>query len=88
MEATTDERAAYEQLCLWRSAWLKLACKFERNRLQSRQERIERRAATCNLKIALLMRTFDKRVKNTANPISDKAVQQFEFDVQRLTVGI
>lgn len=87
-EATPDEQAAYARLCFWRSSWLKLASKYERNRLQSRQERIERRAAICNLKIAFLMRAFDKRVKNTTNPISDNAIDQFKHDVLKLTVGI
>jgi hypothetical protein len=61
-EATSDEHAAYDLLCFWRSSWLKLAYRYEHNRLQSKQERIERRATIANNKIGKLMLDFDASV--------------------------
>lgn len=72
MTAKPDERAEYERLAAWRARWGALASKREMGRLQSRQERIERRALVCNLKIAKLMHAFDARVNNTYNPIGQK----------------
>ena len=85
---TKAERAEYERLYAWRARWNALANFRSLRRTCKRQERIERRAAICNLKIGMLMRTFDLRVKNTSNTISDIALQGFEFDVLKLTVGI
>jgi hypothetical protein len=48
----------------WRSAWTKLACKHEPGRLQSKQEKIERRARIANNRIAALMHQFDKLTSN------------------------
>lgn len=61
-EATPEENAAYDRLCFWRGAWLKLANKRVPNRLQSKQERIERRSQIANIKIGKLMRDYDARV--------------------------
>lgn len=72
--ATTQELAEYERLYAWRARWGALASRREPGRLQSRQERIERRALLCNLKIAKLMHAFDVRVNNTICPIGQKAV--------------
>lgn len=85
---TKAERAEYDRLYAWRARWNALANSRERGRSCKRQERIERRAAICNLKIGVLMRSFDLRVENSINAISDKALQGFEFDVLRQTVGI
>lgn len=38
------------------------------------QERIERRALVCNLKIAKLIHTYDVHINNTFNPIGEKGV--------------
>ena len=67
--ALASELAEYERLFAWRAAWSALANKFEPNRLQSRQERIERKAVICNSKIRALMHAFDVRVGNTCNPV-------------------
>lgn len=72
--ATEQEVAEYERLHAWRARWSVLAKKVEPGRLCSRQERIERRALVCNLKIAKLMHAFDVRVNNTYNPIGQKGV--------------
>lgn len=72
--ATPEERAEYERLSAWRARWTALASKREPGRLQSRQERIERRALVCNLRIANVMHAFDIRVNNTLNPIGQKTV--------------
>lgn len=64
------EQPEYERLCQWRAIWTALAKKNEVGRLQTRQERIERRAADCNHRIRSLMRAFDARVGNICNPIS------------------
>lgn len=66
MEATQAELAEYERLYAWRAAWTALSCKKEPGRLQSRQERIERRAVACNHKIRALMQSYDKRVAQAA----------------------
>lgn len=67
--AAPDEQAEYERLFAWRERWWRLASKREPGRLQSRQERIERRADRCNQQILELMRRYDARVKNTFNPV-------------------
>lgn len=67
--ALPSELNEYERLFAWRAAWQALANKFESNRLQSRQERIERKAVICNNKIHALMRAFDVRVGNTCNQV-------------------
>lgn len=72
--ATLEERAEYDRLSAWRARWAALASKREPGRLQSRQERIERRALVCNLQIAKVMHAFDVRVNNTCNPVGQKAV--------------
>jgi hypothetical protein len=74
MTATPEERAEYERLAAWRARWVALASKREPGRLQSRQERIERRALVCNLKITKVMHSFDVRVNNTVCPVGQKAV--------------
>jgi hypothetical protein len=74
--ATEQELAEYERLYAWRSRWAALAKKAEPGRLCSRQERIERRALVCNLKIARAMHAFDVRVNNTICPIGQKAVDE------------
>lgn len=74
MTAKPEERAEYERLAAWRARWVALASKRELGRLQSRQERIERRALVCNLKIAKVMHAFDVRVNNTVYPVGQKAV--------------
>lgn len=66
---TGAEAAEYRRLDAWRTRWQLLSRKFEPGRLQSRQERIERRAQTCNHQIRLLMRSFDIRTGNTNNPV-------------------
>lgn len=59
MYMTIDEiKARYEIDDKWREAWTKLACKYETGRLQSRQEKIERRARIANNRIAALMHQF------------------------------
>lgn len=68
------ELAEYERWYAWRARWAALAKKAEPGRLCSKQERIERRALVCNLKIAKLMHDFDVRVNNTVSPISQKAL--------------
>jgi hypothetical protein len=61
MYMTIDEmKARYELDYKWRKAWTKLACKHELGRLQSRQEKIERRARIANNRIAALMHQFDE----------------------------
>lgn len=67
--ATPDEQAEYERLFAWRERWQRLARNDESGRLQSRQERIERRAAQCNSQIRALMRRYDARVGNAVNPV-------------------
>lgn len=67
--ATHDELAEYERLYAWRARWAALASMREPGRLQSRQERIERRAVRCNAQIKALMRHYDARVGNTTNPV-------------------
>ena len=54
--AIQEELAEYERLFAWRARWAALASKREMGRLQSRQERIERRAVRCNAQIKALMR--------------------------------
>ena len=57
---TRDQfRARYEIDYKWRDAWNRLADKFERGRLQNRQDKIELRANLANLRIGKLMRDFD-----------------------------
>lgn len=51
--------AEYNRLYAWRSAWQALASSKEPGRLQTRQERIERRAKASNARIARLMRDYD-----------------------------
>lgn len=53
-------RARYEIDYKWRDAWLKLLNTREPNRLQSREDRIARRANLANNRIAKLMRDYDK----------------------------
>lgn len=65
--ATAEDLAEYARLRSWRARWGALANKREPGRLQSRQERIERRAVICNNKIRALMRDFDIRVGNRSN---------------------
>jgi hypothetical protein len=72
--ATENELAEYERLYAWRARWAALAKKAEPDRLCGRQERIERRALMCNLKIAKAMHAFDVRVNNTVCPTGQKAV--------------
>jgi len=72
--ATPEELAEYERLVAWRARWSALSSKREPGRLQSRQERIDRRSLVCNLKIAKAMHAFDVRVNNTVCPIGQKAV--------------
>ncbi|ART61474.1 hypothetical protein CBP36_21135 (plasmid) [Acidovorax carolinensis] len=67
--ATHDVLAEYERLYAWRARWAALASMREPGRLQSRQERIERRAVRCNAQIKALMRHYDARVGNTTNPV-------------------
>lgn len=67
--ATQDELAEYERLFVWRARWAALASKRELGRLQSHQERIERRAVRCNGQIRALMSRYDARVGNTFNPV-------------------
>ena len=67
--AIQEELAEYERLYAWRARWAALASKREPGRLQSRQERIERRASNCNRQIKALMRLYDARVGNTVNPV-------------------
>ncbi len=67
--ATQEELAEYERLFAWRARWAALAAMREPDRLQSRQERIERRALRCNGQIRALMRCYDARVGNTTNPV-------------------
>lgn len=67
--ATQEELAEYERLHAWRERWAALASKLEPGRLQSRQERIERRALHCNGQIKALMRRYDARVGNTVSPV-------------------
>lgn len=74
--ATDQELAEYERLYAWRTRWTALAKKTEPGRLQSRQERIDRRALICNLKIAKAMHAFDVRVNNTICPIGKQAVDK------------
>lgn len=69
-----EERSEYERLATWRARWVALASKREPGRLQSRQERIERRALVCNLKIAKVMHAFDIRVNNTVCHVGQRAV--------------
>lgn len=52
-------QSRYEIDSKWREAWCALANKFERNRLQSRQEAIERKATLANNRIRVLMLRFD-----------------------------
>lgn len=68
-EPTESEVAEYQRLDAWRSRWQHLARKAEPGRLQSRQERIERRASISSHQILQLMRSFDKRIGNTSNPV-------------------
>jgi len=70
MTTTFDLAAAkieHERLFWWRSAWSRLANDRDRMRrlggLQSTQERVERRGVLCNLKIAKLMREYDKSIQ-------------------------
>jgi hypothetical protein len=70
--ATHEEQAEYDRLYAWRARWGALASEREPGRLQSRQERIERRALACNAQIKALMRRFDVRVGNTINPVDVK----------------
>lgn len=59
-QSFTDElKARYEIDCKWRAAWVAMANKFEKGRLQSRQEAIERKAALANSRIFVLMKRFD-----------------------------
>lgn len=67
--ATHEEQAEYERLYAWRARWGALASRREPGRLQSCQERIERRALACNAQIKALMRRYDARVCNTVNPV-------------------
>lgn len=67
--AAPDVQAEYERLFAWRERWERLARKTYPDRLQSRQERIERRAVQCNGQIRALMRRYDARVGNTVNPV-------------------
>lgn len=60
--ATEQELAEYGRLYAWRTRWTALAKNLEPGRLCSRQERIERRALMCNLKIAKAMHAFDVRL--------------------------
>ena len=60
--ATQEELAEYERLHTWRTRWGALASKRGPGRLQSRQERIERKALRCNGQIKALMRRYDARV--------------------------
>ena len=73
-DATEQELNFYERLYAWRDLWAALAKKTEPGRLCVRQERIERRALVCNLKIAKAMHAFDVRVNNTVCPIGHKVV--------------
>lgn len=66
-EATAQELAEYERLFAWRARWGALASKPEPGRLQSRLERIERRAIHCNHQIRALMRSYDDRVAKLAH---------------------
>lgn len=75
-EATAAEIAEYERLYDWRARWTVLAKKREPGRTCSRQERIEKKALRCNLKIAQVMHAFDLRINNTRCPIGEKAVSQ------------
>lgn len=45
----------------WRDAWVSLSCKNEPNRLQSRQDRIERKAGLANKRIKRLVKQLDTR---------------------------
>lgn len=69
LTATAHELAEYERLFAWRARWGALASKLEPGRLQASQERIERRALRCNHQIRDLMRSYDRRVGNTINPV-------------------
>lgn len=69
LQSTQEELAEYERLYAWRARWGALSSKREPGRLQSRQERIERRAVHCNGQISALMRRYDARVSNTLNPV-------------------
>lgn len=66
---TPDEQAEYERLFAWRERWQRLALKDKTGRLQSRQERIERRVIQCNSQIQALMRRYGTRVGNAVNPV-------------------
>lgn len=44
-------RRELDRLCAWAGRWGALACKYERNRLQSRQDRIDHRARLANNKV-------------------------------------
>lgn len=69
---TQFELAEYARLDAWRSAWERLALKSEPGRLQSRQERIERRVMICTQKLRELMHAFDRRImgrSTTSKPV-------------------
>lgn len=50
----------YDRLFGWRERWTKLSNKHERNRLCTRQERIEERAKIADNKIRALMKRYDE----------------------------
>lgn len=79
--ATQSELAEYERLFAWRARWTALAQKAEKGRVCARQERIERRAAICNFKIARAMHEYDTRVGNTYNPIGVGGVESYANDL-------
>ena len=52
-------RSRYNLDDFWRTGWNRFANKPERNRLQTKQEYIERRANMANRRIGKLMRDYD-----------------------------
>ena len=62
----------YDQGCRWRAAWLALAKTPEPNRLQAKQERIERRAVLANGRVGRAMRAAD--TARTSMDVSQKSM--------------
>lgn len=61
-------KTAYATADFWRTGWSRFSRKHENNRLQVKQERIERRAVFARNRLAMLMRVFGVQCGNKAAP--------------------
>lgn len=55
----SELKRKYNTADFWRINWMRLANKSEQNRLQSKQERIERRAVRANNRIGRILNSLN-----------------------------